>query len=362
MEQIRDRIRGSLLGGAVGDALGYPVEFLMEEQIFSKYGPRGITSYELDRRARCAVISDDTQMSLFTASGLLCGIRRQKARGISAEPRHYVMYAYLGWLKTQTSAYPPGKPEDAADFASGMLRDTPALYVRRAPGLTCLDGLQKRRWQLENREQADDYIADRINNSKGCGGIMRVAPLGAALRFWDMERLDREGAQLAAITHSHPLGYMSAAVLVHIVNRLVHADGQPELRSIVEEARDTVARVFRNNAHIGALTDIIDRAIRLSENSDSDLENIHKLGEGWVGEETLAISIYCSMKYKDDFSKAVIAAVNHKGDSDSTGAVTGNIMGALAGYRAIDAKWTKDLELHGLMLDVADSLFTEFHT
>lgn len=90
-------------------------------------------------------------------------------------------------------------------------------------------------------------------------------------------------------------------------------------------------------------------AIELSTNNESDIDNIHKLGEGWVAEETLAIAIYCSLKYKNDFSKGVIAAVNHNGDSDSTGAVTGNILGALLGFEAIESKWKNNLELSEIL-------------
>ena len=89
------------------------------------------------------------------------------------------------------------------------------------------------------------------------------------------------------------------------------------------------------------------------------MENILQLGEGWVAEETLAIALYCCLRYPADFDKAVIAAVNHSGDSDSTGAVTGNIMGAIVGYRNIGEKWRKDLELRDVILEIADDLCTE---
>ena len=88
-----------------------------------------------------------------------------------------------------------------------------------------------------------------------------------------------------------------------------------------------------------------------------ELENEHRLGEGWVAEETLAIAIYCALRHPDDFSAGIIAAVNHRGDSDSTGAVTGNILGALLGYDAIDEKWKQDLELRGVILEMADDLY-----
>ena len=80
------------------------------------------------------------------------------------------------------------------------------------------------------------------------------------------------------------------------------------------------------------------------------------LGEGWVAEETLAIAIYCSLKYCDDFEKAIIASVNHSGDSDSTGAVTGNIMGAYLGLKNIPKKMVDVIELKDLMLYLAEKM------
>ena len=128
---IKDRIRGSLIGGAVGDALGYPVEFMNEEQIFQKYGSTGIENYEIDKSSNLAVISDDTQMTLFTANALLFAMHRQRERGISGEPRHYALHAYLGWLHTQQFSYSKENriPDDWCGWASYLLQDVPELYV-----------------------------------------------------------------------------------------------------------------------------------------------------------------------------------------------------------------------------------------
>ncbi|MCR4640601.1 MAG: ADP-ribosylglycohydrolase family protein [Lachnospiraceae bacterium] len=345
-----DRIRGCLIGGAVGDALGYPVEFKKEADIFSKYGEKGITEYVLDPKSGKALISDDTQMTLFTACGLLVGDTRGALRGIRAEPRCYVARAYSDWYDTQYFSFEDfAKEKQKSEYrCSSWLMDVPELFVRRLPGNTCLSALEGRRSKYPS-------IDEPVNTSKGCGGIMRVAPIALDYRGDELGELDKEGAELAAITHGHSLGYMPAAVFTHVINRIVYGEKQP-LKDIVLEARDTAARIFAGDEHLKELTNIIDLAVELSGNSEADLDNIHRIGEGWVAEETLGIALYCALRYKDDFSAGIIASVNHKGDSDSTGAVTGNILGALLGYDAIEEKWKADLELHDVIMEMADDL------
>ena len=346
--KTQDKIRGSLFGGAVGDALGYAVEFDDAQSIFTRYGRKGITEYALDQRTGKALISDDTQMTLFTANGLLVGDTRGCVRGIRACPRVYVEKAYLDWYFTQMGSY----EERSTREQYSWLCDVRELYARRAPGNTCLCALRA----AEQYGGVDDYIAQPRNNSKGCGGVMRVAPV-AMYDQKDLDNLDMEAAQIAAITHGHSLGYMPAAVLCHIINRIVFTGMQKMcLKDMVLEAKDTAQRLFRGDAHLQEFCDILDRAVLLSDNEESDLKNIKALGEGWVAEEALAIAIYCSLRYVDDFDQAIIAAVNHSGDSDSTGAITGNILGAVIGYEAIHEKWKKDLECADIILEMADDL------
>ena len=351
-DPLLDRIRGCLIGGAVGDALGWPVEFKSESEIFNQYRPNGIRAYDLNAQG-VAEITDDTQMALFTANGLLCAETANRRDGRAKPPRGHVAAAYQDWLYTQEADFGP----DAAIRPSGVswLNDVEGLRHRRAPGVTCLKALRLQNAAPGNTE---DYVKARLNESKGCGGIMRVAPMG--LMDWpDIRALDYEGAQLAAITHGHSLGYMPAAVLVHIIHRIVYPR-QPEaaLKEIVVEARDTVSELFACDPFLSELRRVIDLAIDLAEHSpDGDPDNIHRLGEGWVAEETLGISLYCALKYRRDFSAGVIASVNHRGDSDSTGAVTGNILGALLGYEAIEPRWTERLELRDVILEMADDLY-----
>ena len=154
---LKDKIRGSLIGGAIGDALGYPVEFMSRQSILKKYGNPGIMGFSVSEPNGCAVISDDTQMTLFTATGLLFGITSVKCFNHknlkSLSP--YVREAYKEWYQTQT-----GVIGEKSRFC--WIRDIAELNVRRAPGNTCMSALAH---------------PDLTNNSKGCGGIMRVAPV-----------------------------------------------------------------------------------------------------------------------------------------------------------------------------------------
>lgn len=354
-EVYLDQVRGCMFGGAVGDALGYPIEFFDESTIFSRYGEKGIQEYEINKVSGKALISDDTQMTLFTANGILVADTRASMRGIGGIPHKYIPMSYQDWLCTQRMSFEQSKKwRGRRKSGISWLLDVPELYSRRAPGNTCLSAL----YQQENiKELPDSFVDHPQNNSKGCGGIMRVAPL--ALKnypFVMIKDIDREGAEIAAITHGSSLGYMPAAVLVHMIHRIVYPVKKQTLKEIVFEAKNTVNEVFAGDRHLKKLNGIIDLAVELSENKKSDLDNIHRIGEGWVAEETLGIAIYCSLKYQNDFSAGVIAAVNHRGDSDSTGAVTGNILGALLGFRAIDEKWKNNLELAHVILEMADDL------
>lgn len=338
-----DKFRGCLVGGAAGDALGYEVEFLKDRSIFNRFGPSGITEYVLHNGV--ARISDDTQMTLFTATGLLMGITRGMTRGIMGSYEVYVGCSYRDWLKTQKGIYPK---QDEYRFS--WLSNVRELYSQRAPGNTCLDALAQ-----------EDLGTTRnpINHSKGCGGVMRVAPVG--LYFIDHDQNTAEdvamiGAEVAALTHGHELGYIPAAILTHMIYQLAGDPGITVLKA-VDDAVEMVQKQFPDAKHTKEMIQLIDQAKMLAQQNIEDLKAIKKLGEGWVAEETLAIAIYCALKYENNFDKALIASVNHSGDSDSTGAVTGNILGARLGLEGIPEKYITDLELCDLVVEIADDLF-----
>lgn len=373
-----DLVRGSLIGGAAGDALGYPVEFSSYRRIVAEYGERGITEYRLTHGV--AEISDDTQMTLFTANGMLMGQTRGCMRGIGAPLETYVIYAYKDWYYTQTKTYElmTGPEDNIPLHRVTWLSDVPELYARRAPGNTCLSAI------------AANIDGDTPqNNSKGCGGVMRVAPwpLFNACHYafhYSTEEIDVAGGEIARLTHKHPLGWMPAIVLTHIIYRLVDdtplagldkpaarkafADIVREALQLLpelkvthpasEEAWDTerpLGEVFPKDVEYQSK--LMELALSLADNDRSDIENIDRLGEGWVGEETLAIAVYAVARHIDSFEDTLIAAVNHDGDSDSTGAVAGNIIGAIVGYESIPLKFKEHLELHNVILAIADDLW-----
>ena len=337
--QQNDKVRGSLIGGAAGDALGYAVEFHDEGYIFQKYGPSGITEYDLVNGK--ALISDDTQMTLFTAAGLLTGYSVSMQRCFTRTLEPFVYLSYLDWLHTQDPEFYPEYP----NFT--WLIDEQGLYDRRAPGNTCLSA-------LASGEMGG--VGSRINHSKGCGGVMRVAPVGLLngttennYRF-----VDELGAEVAAITHGHDLGFIPAAMLADLTGRLSRSD--ISMKEAVDTALAAMKELFGDMEHIDAFMDLMNKAVALSLEDIDDLDAIHEIGQGWVGDEALVIAVYCSLKYPEDIEKALIAAVNHEGDSDSTGAIAGNIVGAHVGFSRIPEKFIKDLELKDLILEIADDL------
>lgn len=338
----KDKFLGCLIGGAAGDALGYAVEFLPEQAIFSRYGKDGITEYQL--QGGLGRISDDTQMTLFTANGLLAGKTRGSIRGIMASYLDYIAQAYQEWYKTQICNFPA-----KTDFKLCWLLNVPGLYARRAPGNTCMGAIEAGcRGSIENP----------VNNSKGCGGVMRAAPVGLYLGESQMAGLavDLVAADAAALTHGHEMGYIPAAMLAHIV-RLVSHSQEISLEEAVWDSVDAARRLFPRAVHLPEFLEKIQLAVNLAKQGGNDLEAIHALGPGWCGDEALAVAVYCALKYQDDFDKALRAAVNHGGDSDSTGAITGNILGAYLGLSRIPEKYTRHLELLDVLTEISEDLY-----
>lgn len=327
----KDQFLGCLLGGAVGDALGYPVEFLPERAIQDRFGPVGIQ--RLDQAGQPAVISDDTQMTLFAVNGILY------ARANDVALRKALWTAYLEWLGTQGDW---GRMDP--DHPKMELYNELRLHVRRAPGNTCLAAL--------HNSLTGGTPERPVNNSKGCGTVMRAAPFGLA--YPRAEEAFQAAVCDGALTHGHPLGYLSSGGLALMVREIVYGAVEGErLEDVLLRAGEKGDQDF-----CALMLPDIRRAVQLAlDPSVSDLEGVHMLGEGWVAEEALYIAVFCAVRHQDDFAAAIRASVNHRGDSDSTGAVCGNLLGAWLGRDEVAKAFAlEDLELQDVIVDMGMKL------
>lgn len=359
IECLKKKVHDCLVGGAMGDALGYPVEFMQYGEIVQKFGPKGISNFHLNNKG-VAEISDDTQMTLFTAASALMGLTRGRMRGIGGNPGDYTEYGYRDWYYTQR-----GRTLRKGEHRHTWLMDVPELYSNRAPGNTCLNAIAS---MLRHEEVHND--------SCGCGGVMRTAPLSAiyALYKTGFEKNDRAAARTAALTHKHHLGYIPAAILNHILYDIFSDESGKEMEMYVLDAisyfkgneslkwedfdhgMESSSELFkqRMEKQLG----LLELAIELAKSDIDDVTSIHKLGSGWTGHEALAIAIFCALRYPDNIDNALIASVNHSGDSDSTGSITGQLVGAYSGIDNTKMN-LQALELLDVIEEIAEDCATQ---
>ncbi len=384
------RVRGCLLGGALGDALGAPVEFESIKRIRRQHGPEGLTGLVPDWRGKVGLITDDTQMTLFTVEGLIRG-------GDVAAVRR----AYLRWLDTQQHRSPPpaspahdrtaARPARVSSPATndrpandpapapsgndpvrtGLLREQEWLYSQRAPGNACLSGLRDRRARQAGAPAPFGEPGPVNPGSKGCGTVMRSAPFGLGAR--SARHAFDLAAECAQITHGHPTGYLAAGAFAAIVHFLAENEFPAENGSLTENGSggadgplkpdETLARAVRKAMDLLATypsheeTSLALRgAVSLAARGGPSPEKVESLGGAWVAEEALAIAVYCALTHPapGDVGRALLLAVNHSGDSDSTGAVCGNLLGTLHGEAALPADWLAHLEGRDAITELAD--------
>lgn len=342
----RDRVLGCLLGGAIGDALGAAVEFLTWSQIQARHGDGGLVDYGVAFGRRGA-ITDDTQLTLFVAEGLIRAHAARRIRG-STDPLDEVQLAHQRWLHTQGVAWSAaaGPVADAHPRPDGWLVEQRPLHSARAPGVTCLDAL--RGFGAGRSRGTPEH---RLNDSKGCGGVMRVA----AAALWSPEPAEvfTIAAQIAALTHGHPSGYLSAGAFA-VLLRLVLEGAK------LDEAAGAALAELAGRAGAEETVRALEGALRLAARGPVGPVELESLGGGWTGEEALAIALCAAVAARGDFDAAVRSAVNHSGDSDSTGSICGQLMGAQVGAAAIDRRWRQDLELTDVLTAMARDLSDEF--
>jgi ADP-ribosylglycohydrolase len=297
-----DKAEGIIYGLAIGDALGKDTEFMSLSSIKKEYGDKGIQDLPSP-----ALYTDDTQMSIAIAEALIRSGENDVEEIMSA-----VKEEFIKWFHS---------PEN-----------------NRAPGGTCLRGIR-------NMEKEIHWSECGIADSKGCGSAMRAAPIGYLYQH-NPEKLKEVAHATGICTHGHPTAdaaCIGAAYLVKIaMDRIKPHEMIPKLLSFIKG----ISKEF-------------DRAILKVQKCldwDDEEKALKYLGEGWVGEEAVALALYCFLKYPDDYKKAVIRGANTNGDSDSIASIAGSISGAYLGISAIPGKWIKGIEKPDYLGDLAKRL------
>ena len=180
---------------------------------------------------------------------------------------------------------------------------------------------------------------------------MRVAPIGLTY-YKNPKKAFEFGVKSAVLTHGSPEGYLPAGVLASIIAYIIQGkDLKESIYSSLE-----ILKTYTNN------TETMKKITEAIELSDSDINPeiaINKIGEGWSGYEAIAIAIYCALKSSDNIEKALIMAVNHDGDSDSIGAITGNILGAMHSEEGIKPEWLSLINLNNELKTISNDLFID---
>ena len=324
----RDRIRGCLLAGALGDALGAALVFMSLQEIRQVFGANGCRELR-PAYGRIGALTDDTQMTLFSAEGLLRARTRFANKGI-CHPPSMIHAALLRWLLTQGESAPLVKLD-------GWLIQRQELFARRAPGNTCLSALRSAR--------AFGELAR--NQSKGCGALMRIAPIGLMLR--DPDDAYTLAFESAQTTHGHVTSTLASGCFAFAICSLLSGS------TLLEALQAARAKLERASDH-AELRAALDFALDLSRSDvEARPETVERLGGGWIAEEALAIAAFCALRAQS-FEHGLLLAANHSGDSDSTASMTGQLLGAAWGCGALPERWLVELELRDVVERIAQDL------
>ena len=329
------RVRGCLLGGAIGDALGAPVSHLSLTEIRRLLGPRGVTGFVYDGRGR---ISADTQMAMFTTEGLLCAWVHGQIHD-PHETLRAIHAAYVRWALTQD------EPPDRADIqirAEGWLLDVPGMHSRH---LLCTDC----RSTLMSTEHLG-IIPAAAAGKEGCVGLLtRVAPVGLfAPTIGSDEAVFDLAANVAGLTHDNPIGRLAAGYFAVVMAGLARGES-------LAAALDSASRLLEGREGGKETCDAIAAARSAAARPDLSAEALEILGEGRGVSAALAVGICCAIAART-FSEGALLAANHSGTSASTAAITGNMLGAMLGYDALPPDWVISLRLRHEIARLADDL------
>lgn len=313
---LRDKFAGVVFGTAIGDALGFPIEFMSYRDIRSRWehGVEDFVAPAIDLKSSqddlaagdsellrtYALYSDDTQLMRACLDGLI------RARPVTLKDldrtAEEIAEELIAWVDAE---------------------DTP----RRAPGECCLHGARQLKEGKHWRE------AGKLDG-RGCGAAMRSMAYG--IWFWNNPEVAAEfAAQHAQMTHISAEGMGSAAAVAAGTAALIMGFPRADAAVIM---REQAGRFDKRTA------DLITVALSmgLDRNTRSDL--VLAEWPGWTGAQAVAASVFCFMRGQGNYKGAVLTAINTGGDSDSIGAITGALAGAHLGLKGIPNRWVDRIE------------------
>lgn len=343
MENRLGAFKGCLLGLAAGDALGYTVRSHSMEQIRENYGPNGLLGYDLVNGY--AYVTSYTQMAAYACNGLLMGVTRGQMRGVMAPYVRYVALAEQEWAKHQTYRRDPGGVRHC------WITAEPSLRFRRSMDTMMADTI--------NRGALGTMEGPR-NRFLNPGALTAAIPVGL---FFNPERMNRGevvrlGAEVVALTHGNPQTFLTGAVLAYVISRITW-DGDQDLRRITSDAVEMMKTAYAGSYSrpVGELCICLQTALRLAQSPDvPEPEALDEIGCNSAA-EVLAGALYASMLHPRSLDEALIAAVNHSGDSAAVGAVTGGIVGALVGEEGIPEFYLEGLEPADVLRTLAVDMY-----
>ncbi|MFJ1809978.1 MULTISPECIES: ADP-ribosylglycohydrolase family protein [unclassified Streptomyces] len=333
-QDFRSRVRGTLLGAAVGDALGAPVDTLGIEEIRQGHGPEGVVDLA-PAYGRRGAVTHLTQLTLFTVDGL---IRAQVRRDTGAwHPPTDLHRAYLRWAATQRDWGPDLRRKD-----DGWLAREEWLYARRDPTRTLLLGL-------------GDEVMGTLDSPKSPGAagpevVPRSVPVGL-LVGWEPQLVAQLAVECAAQTHGHPTACLSAGAYAVTVHALACGES---LDGAVQRA---LALLVARPGH-EAVSEALQRALGAVRQGLPGPARVEELAGAGTAEAVLSGAVYCAL-VAEDVRHGLRLAVNHGAPSAPTAALTGGLLGALHGETALPPAWLAELEGRPTILELADDFAME---
>lgn len=335
--------RGCLLGMAVGDAMGCPVDSLSLEEIRNNYGPGGLLGYDLVNGY--ADVTSYTQLGAFTCNGLLIALTRGQMMGKMAPLVKYVGLSSREWLASQRAW---GRPERTFCW----LLHQPEICHRYCMDTRMMDTLG--RTELGTPETP-------VNNFVSPGSLTTAIAVGLFFHPDRMKQpeLDRLGAETVALTHGGALAFLTGAALAHMVSRCLW-EPQIPIKKLIAHTVHAVNAQFSHQypQQCTELTTLLRLACAMGTDASLATWDVMEKFRCETAPQVLAGAVYACVAGGEEFDTSMIIAVNHSGRSCAVGAIAGALLGLRQGESTLPEFYTECLEPADVLRELADDLWS----